>query len=187
MWRTCKVDVEEQICLPKQTEYLTWLQFSAVEHHFYAKQASKCAESTKYHLNKDFSYLSDSLQLKDLSKQTLSKLLSPLLQLRQACCHPAVVRNSHLSSEKKCVTMEQLLGKLTSNAKVEAAEAHRKLLCSLNALAGIEILQENYVKAVEIYNSVIASWEEHNDLTTDSLQVSQKCFLYETHVVQEFF
>lgn len=170
MWRTCKVDVEEQICLPKQTEYLTWLQFSAVEHHFYAKQASKCAESTKYHLNKDFSYLSDSLQLKDLSKQTLSKLLSPLLQLRQACCHPAVVRNSHLSSEKKCVTMEQLLGKLTSNAKVEAAEAHRKLLCSLNALAGIEILQENYVKAVEIYNSVIASWEEHNDLTTDSLQ-----------------
>ena len=172
MWRTCKSDVEEQICLPKQTEYISWLLFSAVEQHFYQKQQDVSARNTAYSLTHNFSYLGESLKLTDLNKQTLSKLLAPLLNLRQACCHPAVVRNSHLSMEKKFMTMDQLLGQLTASAKLESEEAHRKLLCAMNGLAGVEILMDNHNRAIEIYHDAISSWESYKHLKTDSLQVT---------------
>ena len=54
----------------------------------------------------------------------------------QACCHPAVVRGSCLSLGKKDSSMEGLLERLISNIKVECEDAHRKLICALNGIAG---------------------------------------------------
>ena len=88
----------------------------------------------------------------------------------QACCHPAVVRGSYLTMAKKDTTMEGLLEKLVNNVKVECEEAHRKLICALNGIAGIEMLREDFKRAAEIYCDAMTSWESHSGLKTDSLQ-----------------
>ena len=115
------------------------------------------------------------VKVSDIDKRKLTFLLSPLLQLRQACCHPAVVRGNYLSMEKQTTTMDQLLEKLISETIKECQESHRKLICSLSGLAGLEILDSNLQKAAELYSESIQSWEEkeHNQkIKTDSLQVS---------------
>lgn len=178
MWRTMKADVEDQIGVPKQTEYLTFLTFSAVEQHFYKKEQSKCSERTQTQIEKHFAGR-ENITLSELSKSSLTSLLSPLLSLRQACCHPAVVRNSFLSLGKSCVTMEELLKKLMDNATLETEEAQRKLLRALNGLAGIAILEQKYEIACSIYSDTISTWGKYKQLKADSLQVKFMYFYFE--------
>ena len=53
----------------------------------------------------------------------------------------------------------------------EATESHRQLIASMNGMAGILILKNDYLGAVEQYREVIRSIESHADrLHTDSLQ-----------------
>lgn len=174
MWRNCKSDVLDEIQIPKQTEHLSWLQFNAVENHFYQQQFQQFCTSQKADLQRRFPDLeSKSLKLSELSKNDCihSSILSRLLQVRQACVHPSVVRNGYLSMEKKCVTMDQVLERLIDNTKLECEEAHRKLLCALNGLAGIELLKNEFEKAGDYYQEAIDSWNANKDFKTDSLQV----------------
>jgi len=169
MWRTKKSDVIEQIQIPKQTEYITFLQFSAVEQHFYRREHKSCAEKIQNELAERYEEM-DELNLNNLSKQSTTSLLRPLLSLRQACCHPAVVRSAHIAIDKNCITMQEILDKLMLNEKLEAEEAHRQLLAALNGLAGIEVLTCSYKSAIQIYQQAISSWKQHKDIKTDSLQ-----------------
>lgn len=172
MWRSCKVDVLDEICIPKQTEYLSWLQFSAVEHHFYQKEFDRLSVTCEADIKKRFPDInSRSIPMSEMSKDVMSWLLSRLLTLRQACIHPAVSKSSYLSLEKTCVTMEQVLKKLIDNTRLECEEAHRKLICALNGAAGVELLQKNVVAASNYYCEAIKSWRENKELKTDSLQV----------------
>ena len=54
-----------------------------------------------------------------------TKLLVPLLRLRQACCHPQVGSHGVRSLKKNPMTMSELLVHLIDKAKVEAGEAQR--------------------------------------------------------------
>ena len=173
MWRSCKADVIEEICIPKQTEITSWLQFSAVERHFYQQQFRRLSTKTKTDIQTRFPGLDSmkSIKLSDLSRHDFNYILHPLLQLRQACIHPAVVRNGYLSMEKKCVTMDQVLQKLIDTTKLECEEAHRKLICAMNGLAGVELLREDVSSAVKCYQDAMKSWESNKDINTDSLQV----------------
>ena len=68
--------------------------------------------------------------------------------------------------------MDQILQKLIDNTKLECEEAHRKLICSLNGLAGVYILKDDFEQAINTYRQAVSSWKEKEHLKTDSLQVS---------------
>eukprot|EP00111_Clytia_hemisphaerica_P001175 TCONS_00003352-protein len=165
-WRSCKDDVIDQIRIPKQTEYTTWLQLSAIERHYYQKefdyQLKQKDDALKFIPNR-------SVKISDLAKNELNKFLWPLLQLRQASVHPGVVTNGSVNFEKKCVSMDKVLLKLIESNKLECEEAHRKLICALNGLAGIAILKRDHEEAARLYQDAIKSWNR-TELKTDSLQ-----------------
>ena len=167
VWRSAKVDVINQIQIPKQTEYATWLHLSAIERHYYQREFDHQSKR-KDDLMKTFP--DKSVKISDLSKHALNSFLYPLLQLRQASIHPGVVTNGYINFEKKCISMDQVMAKLIESNTLECEDAHRKLICALNGLAGVYILKKEFNEAVTFYQEVLSLWKGA-DLKTDSLQV----------------
>lgn len=167
MWRNAKKDVIHQIDIPQQTEEVHWLSFTRVEEHFYQRLHAECSYDAQQRLKK---FPDTKTKLNSLDRSTLNSLLHPLLKLRQACNHPQVVKGQFLSMNRKTMTMEMLLENLIKKTKLETEEAHRLLIASMNGLAGIHIIQEEWSQAVEMYRSVLRSIEEHANIKTDSLQ-----------------
>ncbi|XP_069131636.1 E3 ubiquitin-protein ligase SHPRH-like isoform X2 [Argopecten irradians] len=169
LWRNAKKDVLDQINIPSQSEHVHWLTFSPVEDHFYRRQYNECATVAR----RSYSKWTDlSTKLSSLDRHTVSQLLSPLLKLRQACCHPQAVRGEFIPLQKNTMTMEELLESLTKKAQLECEESHRQLVAAINGTAGLHIIKEEYKEAVETYREVLWSVEEHKEyLRTDKLQL----------------
>eukprot|EP00794_Sanderia_malayensis_P003768 gene3768-4290_t len=168
MWRTEKKNVLDQINLPEQVEQVTKLAFSPVERHFYEKLQEICAANTMKEIHK---WSETETALSDIDKSSLHKLLAPLLRLRLACCHPHVVRGGVLSLQKTHLTMEKLLERLITKSKLECMDAHRQLMCSINGLAAIDIIEEKLSDAIDRYRDAMQSWLSHEDMfKTDILQ-----------------
>ena len=62
------------------------------------------------------------------------QLLQPFLELRQACCHPQMVRGNviNLQKLKGTLTMEQLLEQLIKKTKIQCMDDHRLIVAALN-------------------------------------------------------
>jgi E3 ubiquitin-protein ligase SHPRH len=55
---------------------------------------------------------------------------------------------------------------------VQCAEDHRQMVASLNGMAGIHMIRENWLAAAEAYRQVLSSAKQHEEhFSTDSLQV----------------
>ncbi|GFN75462.1 E3 ubiquitin-protein ligase shprh [Plakobranchus ocellatus] len=170
-WRTAKKDVIDQIDLPMQTEEINWLTFSPVEDHFYRRQYEVYLRSV-YGYRQKVQHLQDpSVKLHALDRKTMNELMSPLFRLRQACCHPQIVRGEFLPLNKAMMTMEELLEHMTKKVKTECEEAHRLIVASLNGMAGLAIIKDKIPEAVEKYREVLRSVEQNKDqFRTDDLQ-----------------
>ena len=69
------------------------------------------------------------------------------------------------------MTMEQLLENLLKKTQLEAEDSHRIIIASLNGLAALHIINEEYQLAAEKYREALFSIEEERkDLKTDLLQ-----------------
>jgi E3 ubiquitin-protein ligase SHPRH len=131
MWRTAKADVLDQIGIPRQTEHIHWINFSPVEEHFYRSQHVTCANTV---LNR-ISQLPDlDEKLHMLHRGQWFGLTTPLLSLRQACCHPQAVKGQFVSLNKTTLTMEELLKSLIKKAKLECEESFRQVIAALNGM-----------------------------------------------------
>ncbi|XP_022082034.1 E3 ubiquitin-protein ligase SHPRH-like isoform X2 [Acanthaster planci] len=169
LWRSAKKDVIHQINIPAQTERTHWLQFSPIETHFYKRKQEDCS--------KDFLEAAGRMKvdirtrLSTLARDTVHRLMNPLLRLRQACCHPQAVRGEFISMQRTTLSMAELLASLTLKARLESEEAHRQLVCALNGLAAVCIIKGEILDAIQDYREILRSAEEHKDrLKTDSLQ-----------------
>ena len=97
-WRSAKKHVSGEVNLPPQTDQITWLQFSPVEDHFYRRQNQIAIDdASKAALVRLRQSSLSTTQLSSLDRYTLNALLAPLLRLRQACCHPQIVRGVMVS------------------------------------------------------------------------------------------
>ncbi|RUS85954.1 hypothetical protein EGW08_006283, partial [Elysia chlorotica] len=170
-WRTAKKDVIDQIDLPVQTEEINWLTFSPVEDHFYRRQYEVYLRSVCGYRQKVQHLQDPSVKLHTLDRKTMNELMSPLFRLRQACCHPQIVRGEFLPLNKAMMTMEELLEHMTKKVKTECEEAHRLIVASLNGMAGLAIIKDKIPEAVEKYREVLRSVEQNKDqFRTDDLQ-----------------
>ncbi|XP_015877624.2 uncharacterized protein LOC107414045 isoform X2 [Ziziphus jujuba] len=172
MWRSSKVHVADELQLPPQEECLSWLTFSPVEEHFYQRQHETCAslaleiiESLKKDISKrNVTGCLDSTSCDSfITHAEAGKLLNTLLKLRQACCHPQVGSSGLRSLQQSPMTMEEILMVLVSKTKVEGEEALRRLVVALNGLAGLAIIQKNYIEAVSLYKEALALAEEYSE------------------------
>ncbi|XP_071455234.1 E3 ubiquitin-protein ligase SHPRH isoform X2 [Hetaerina americana] len=171
MWRSCKKDVLDQIRIPPQREKIYWLKFCPTELHFYRKQHIHCSRSALAAL----APFKDNIKLDSLDRKSLSKILNPLLSLRQACCHPQAVKLNKIGQPSAPKTnewsMEHLLTSLVQKAKVEAEEALRICVAALNGLAGVHIISGEWSLAEDKYRSILKLADEYKDhLKVDTLQ-----------------
>lgn len=118
MWRNTKASVADQLEIPAQHEQVSTLRFREVESYWYKKQYDEAC----FRANELLS-LAD--RRGSLTSKQRSNMLLPLLQLRQACCHPQVGAHGIRSLKKNPMTMDELLATLIEKAKVEALEAQR--------------------------------------------------------------
>ncbi|XP_034237613.1 E3 ubiquitin-protein ligase SHPRH isoform X2 [Thrips palmi] len=168
MWRSSKVDVLDQIKIPPQSELLWWLNFTPVEEHFYLRTHQECSNDFLERLSK-FHSLSETLHSFPIS--TVNHVLGPLLKLRQACSHPQAVRGNVIANQKNTMTMTELLESLIKKTTIEAQDALRKHIASLNGMAGLHIICNEYVSAAEKYREVLRITEEYKErFKVDTLQ-----------------
>ncbi|GAQ81004.1 hypothetical protein KFL_000680200 [Klebsormidium nitens] len=116
----------------------------------------------------------------DLADETLThaeaaKLMVPLLRLRQACCHPQVGSSGirSLTQQRSPMTMEEILGVLVEKARVEAEEAQRLMVSSLNGLGGLALIEGDRPAAIKAYREALGVVEENevkDGIRTDPLQ-----------------
>ncbi|KAL8154369.1 hypothetical protein V2J09_012129 [Rumex salicifolius] len=166
MWRSSKESVADELKLPPQEECLSWLSFSAIEEHFYQRQHESCvtiARELLASLKSDIHKRNDAGDASDfvITHFEASKLLNSLLKLRQACCHPQVGSSGLRSIQQSPMSMDEILTVLVSKTKVEGEDAIRKVVSSLNGLAGIAIIRSELSHAVQLYKEALALAEEH--------------------------
>lgn len=171
MWRNSKEDVADELCLPEMREKIHWLTFSAVEAYFYCRQQEICY-STFSNVVQDIA--EKDVVLSELHRSLITKLLTPLHTLRQACCHPQLVRRGYVAlnpRKKSYLTMNDLLKKLITQAKQEGRENLRVLVAALNGQAAIHILTKKWQEAVDAYREAMQSWKNHEkNFDCDKLQ-----------------
>ena len=76
-----------------------------------------------------------------------------------------------MSLQKSTMTMEELMEQMIKKATLECEEGNRQYIAALNGLAGLDIIEDNYVEAVEKYREVLRIVEEYKGkVKTDTLQ-----------------
>ncbi|KAL1417154.1 hypothetical protein MTO96_000637 [Rhipicephalus appendiculatus] len=166
--RTIKERVLEQIGIPPQDSIFHTLNFSPVEEVFYERQADQCAAAFREQVCK---FPDHSIRIEQLDRHSVGLLLQPLVRLRQACCHPRAVRGAFLPMRTDSLTMEELLTSLIKKATVECEEAHRRMVSSMNGIAGIHIIRDETREAADVYREVLWSVKDHSrNIKTDRLQ-----------------
>lgn len=176
MWRSTKIQVSDELNLPPQEERLTLLTFSPIEAQFYRRQHESCAVNAREFIAKckdDICKKSKQCNKKShligyessydsrLSHGEAAKLLTSLLKLRQACCHPQVGSSGLRSLQQTPMTMEEILQVLIGKAKTEGEEALRKCVVALNGLAALAIIESDLSRAVSLYREASTLSEEN--------------------------
>lgn len=178
MWRSSKIHVSRELQLPPQEECFSWLIFSSIEEYFYQKQHATCMDHAHEIIRRLRNNAnrreptSDSNALSNvyLSNNDTAKLLVPLLKLRQACCHPQVGSSGLCSLQRTPLSMDEILQVLIGKAKVEGEEELRKVVVSLNGLAGIAIIEQKNQEAISLYKEALDSARQNiNDFRVDPL------------------
>ncbi|ODN03793.1 E3 ubiquitin-protein ligase SHPRH [Orchesella cincta] len=176
IWRNGKEDVLDQLGIPPQKDVTHWLNFSPVETHFYKQQFEICSNrilekiNRLKRLNPDVDILK--VRLSSLDRFSLHGLLAPFLELRQACCHPQIVKGQLISLQKGTLTMEELLERLVKKTQMQCHEDHRLIVAALNGMAGLYIIQSNFKESADKYRQVLQSAEKQKEhFQTDSLQL----------------
>ncbi|MCO5578792.1 hypothetical protein L7F22_032638 [Adiantum nelumboides] len=169
-WRSSKADVSHELGLPRQEDLSTWLTFSPVEAHFYRRQHERCAKRALEVMRGNIT-TTNSLRERTLNPSEVSKIMHPLLSLRQACCHPQVGSSGLRSLQKLPMTMDEVLKVLIDKAKTEGEEAQRNLVGALNGLAALKMLESDPPSAVSLYREAISVIEENGEVfDVDPLQ-----------------
>nr|XP_018918155.1 PREDICTED: E3 ubiquitin-protein ligase SHPRH [Bemisia tabaci]XP_018918156.1 PREDICTED: E3 ubiquitin-protein ligase SHPRH [Bemisia tabaci] len=167
MWRHSKHEVLDEFGVPPQTVKSVWLKFSAIESHFYQRQHEECSGQFLAKVSK---YPSLNIPLQTIDRKEVSRILQPLLSLRQACSHPQAVRGKLLAG-RTTMTMTDLLDVMVKKTENESEEFLRQYIATLNGMAGINIIIDQLGDAVELYREVLQLCQNYEgSLTVDTLQ-----------------
>lgn len=164
LWRTGKRDVRQQLGLPEQTTDVVWCRLSEVERHFYdEKEKAIVAKVNAYQRRRGAAGVTDAIW-------------QDLLVLRQICCHPQVgstLSGSALSlrsvgraataagDRSGVLSMDAFLRGLIAKCRRQCEEEQRKLLAATNALAGLDLIDNQRLAAMAKYLASLQLIQRH--------------------------
>lgn len=169
MWRTCKRHVLDQIRIPPQTQRCHMVAMSDMQTVFYRDQHEQCRQAFLEQAAKmQRTGLASSMAKWDA--HSLKLLLEPLRKLRQDCTMPSVVSKGEQLA-KRLLSPDELYTHLLTVNEVECKSQLRAIASTLNGLAGIAMLLQEYPLAGRYYRSVLKRAEENQSggITVDSL------------------
>uniref|UniRef100_A0A182JT19 RING-type domain-containing protein n=1 Tax=Anopheles christyi TaxID=43041 RepID=A0A182JT19_9DIPT len=167
MWRTCKHAIFDQLGIPPQTERIHYIEMSDLQSYFYRCEHLTCAQA----FNEKARKIGANERMAQMNIQTLNQLLEPLRKLRQDCTIPSVlgVGQSALQG-KKLLTPAELHEHLVAANITDCKGKLRSIVSSLNGMAAVEILQENYDHAFRLYKASLRCADDYQGaISVDSL------------------
>jgi E3 ubiquitin-protein ligase SHPRH len=130
LWRTSKVDVEDQIQIPPQSEVIHWVSLSPTEEQLYKLEHIRCYKKMLSSLSRQPSL---DVRLQTMPVDVLDKIMQPFTCLRQVSCHSdAVLRDDEEEEGVDTHTMESLCQSLISAAKEKCCKNIQTVVSSLN-------------------------------------------------------
>ncbi|KAF2069113.1 hypothetical protein CYY_009566 [Polysphondylium violaceum] len=155
MLRNAKSDIADELSLPVQHDKDTkLLRFSMVESHYYTKKAQECSLEARQLFQKYFKRSS-------ISSLDISKILHPLLVLRQICQHPQIGAKGARSLEKNTMTMDQLLERLIEKSSIETKLSQRSVVHAFCCLAAAQLIKNNHDQAIAFYREALDLVEQN--------------------------
>jgi len=124
------------------------------------------------------------LRLDEMERATIDHIMAPLLDLRLACNHPQLVlrKKTFMTQGKenkkdKLLSMEKSLQLLIKKTEKECENILRIVTMHSNAIAGLYLIEENYLMAKQIYQKILDS-ESNFEIRLDLLQKVHTIFNY---------
>lgn len=171
MWRTCKRHVIDQLGIPPQTQRCHMVAMSDMQSVFYREQHELCRGA--------FLERAAKLERRGLAggvykwdRSTVNFLFDPLRKLRQDCTMPSIVASKgEQVQNKRLLSPDELYKYMLTTSERESKGHLRSIVSSLNGLAGISMLLQNYPLASRYYKAALKRAEENKDcaVTVDSL------------------
>uniref|UniRef100_A0A336MKX4 CSON001404 protein n=1 Tax=Culicoides sonorensis TaxID=179676 RepID=A0A336MKX4_CULSO len=161
MWRTCKIDVLDEIGIPPQSEVVHYVQMSDLQVFFYRSEHAKFKQIFNEKAVKVLKYMTSSR----ISAQTMKILMEPLRKLRQDCTVPSVFSKTRddQMAQKKLLSPVELHEHMIKNTEVEMKTCLRTISSSLNGIAACQIMQKNFPSAITSYQNVLKLASEYHD------------------------
>lgn len=160
MWRTCKVDVEDQIAIPPQSNIVHFVNMSDLQLFFYRSEHARSASDFNRIVSK---YVEADWSLSVINTSTLKSLLEPLRKLRFDCTVPSILnRVPNENINKRILTPNELHNHLIKNTEHECKTCLRTISSGLNGIAGCHIAKAQFTEAIACYKSLLKLASEYN-------------------------
>ncbi|XP_055534746.1 E3 ubiquitin-protein ligase SHPRH [Wyeomyia smithii] len=151
MWRTCKAAVLDQLGIPPQTELVHYVTMSDLQSFFYRMEHSRCAAAFHEKAEK----LGNEICVSRMNIHTFNLLMEPLRKLRQDCTIASVIHRTDQLTTKKLLTPTELREHLITNNEIDCKAQLRSVVSSINGMAAIHVIRNEYDHAIRLYKSVL--------------------------------
>ena len=180
-WRHSKDDVKDELSLPPQHVATKRLRLDAVGRYFYNRLHEQCAEDARATIKK---YCSTEQTLDSLDSKTATRVMAPLLRLRQAACHPTLAKgNTITAGANSGKSMQDVMNQMVAQAKIKCSDSFRAVGLAKNGMAGLHLLmpvdasagqgaRTNEEQAMAIYRDFVQQSDAyHGFFKVDKLQL----------------
>uniref|UniRef100_A0A182LS81 RING-type domain-containing protein n=1 Tax=Anopheles culicifacies TaxID=139723 RepID=A0A182LS81_9DIPT len=159
MWRTCKHAVLDQLGIPPQTERIHYIRMSDLQSYFYRSEHIQCAQAFREKARK----IGLSLRMAQMNIQTVNLLLEPLRKLRLDCTIPSILHVGSAVQARNLLTPAELHEHLVTANVNDCKGQLRSVVSSLNGMAAVHILQQNYSQAFRLYQASLRWANDYQD------------------------
>ncbi|CAM6031634.1 unnamed protein product, partial [Sphagnum compactum] len=163
MWRTCKVDVLEELGIPPQTEIIHNVSMTDLQMFFYRNEHAQY-QRIFYEKSNKLIY-NQQLTVSHMNAHTLKLLMEPLRKIRQDCNVPSIFQRTTTMDQatKKLLSPAQLHDHLISTTEQEVKTCLRTIASSFNGMAACYIMRSDYQEAIQSYQKVLKLASDYHD------------------------
>ena len=148
------MDVADELHLPPQHLKTNKLRLDATGRYYYTRLHELCRKDAKKAIDK---YCKPEQTIASLDSKTATRVMAPLLRLRQACCHPLLAKDNTISSAAltSTKTMKDVTRQMAAKAQFDCSDAFRAIGLAYNGAAGLFILEDKISQAIATYRDFI--------------------------------
>lgn len=203
MWRSVKIDVETELCLPPQIVEVVRTRFGAIESYHYRS------------LQREIATMRASIMNEGSDKEVMSGHI--LNMMRQACCHPLIgasgrsltssisgrrlkriyrrfpkqgAEDGEKKEKRKPLDMAGVLETMIIKTRHQCEEALRRFVSSMNGIAGIGMLeyslQKTYASSIQGLISAVTTYRETLSLAKEMEGVAKMDDIQLMHILFNF-